>query len=278
MSLFLLQWLTLLTSGSDTGQQTFTDCYPAPGITGDLNLLTELVCHSWCLCSSDENLNSRFSANCGIGIGIAGAPQPPPQPPHPSLPPHLQVHPNWEIAHAKIARKGSDESILMQLLVFCCLLFPRNQARKENPSFAPPFKKKSTVAITLGYQKPLILTQQNCTVEESREDSSPGRIRSPPPPPQLRPSLWKLNIWTCPFHFRVCVLFPPQFTQCRVLLLVPTSHCPARKGLIYPTARGLYGLFHIYFNYISILGQCIYFKSHYLQLPKHVSTKRTVSI
>lgn len=209
MSLFLLQWLTLLTSGSDTGQQTFTDCYPAPGITGDLNLLTELVCHSWCLCSSDENLNSRFSANCGIGIGIAGAPQPPPQPPHPSLPPHLQVHPNWEIAHAKIARKGSDESILMQLLVFCCLLFPRNQARKENPSFAPPFKKKSTVAITLGYQKPLILTQQNCTVEESREDSSPGRIRSPPPAPTTQAESLKTQHLDVSISFQGVRPLPP---------------------------------------------------------------------
>lgn len=65
---------------------------------------------------------------------------------------------------------------------------------------------------------------------------------------------------------------------------VPYSPCCAgimshgMPGVNSPTACGLNGLFHIYFNYISILGQCIYFKSHYLQLPKHVSTKRTVSI
>lgn len=180
-------------------------------------------------------------------------------------------------AYSKIGQKGSNESILMQPLVFCSLLFPENHQRKENWSFAPHLSlfKKSTVAILLGHQEPLILTQPNCMMEEAREDSSRGRIFFPTQP---RPSLWKLNIWKCPFHFRVCSLFSPEFSQCHVLLLVPMSCHLARNGLIYPTASGLYGLFHIYFNYISILGQCIYFKSHYLQLPKHVSTKRTVSI
>ena len=84
---------------------------------------------------------------------------------------------------------------------------------------------------------------------------------------------------TCKCHLQVCALFPPpKFTQCPRLLLVQVPHHLLCKGLIYPTACGLYGLFCIYFNYICFPGQCIYFKSHYLQLPKHVSTERTVSI
>lgn len=84
----------------------------------------------------------------------------------------------------------------------------------------------------------------------------------------------KNSAFGSPSHLRVCVLFSSlRSIQGQVSFHRQASCHLVHKELIYPTVCGLCGLFHIYFNYTSILGQCIYFKSHYLQLPSMCQQK-----
>lgn len=176
---------------------------------------------------------------------------------------------NYTFRLLKKALMKPSEWSFWSSAVYCSLGTIRK--RKTNSLLSLSFFFKSTATVALGHRESLILTQQNGVVGESREDSLPGSLFS-------TETLWKLNVWKCPSHFRMCALFFPKFTQCHILLPMQVPCHLVHKVLMYPTACRLYGLFHIYFNYRSIPGQCIYFKSHYLQLPKPVSTKRTVSI
>ena len=151
MIIFLLQCLTLLTSGLDTGHR------PSPMTNWLLDhwwpkSYNKSVFLSWWLCVSDGNLAARY------------------------IPLWVFRYILTKKLHIQIAQKSHGETILMQFwsfALYCSLGAIRG--RKTNSCSLSLFLK-STATVALGLQESLILTQQNCMVGESREDSLPGRL------------------------------------------------------------------------------------------------------
>lgn len=123
-------------------------------ITDGLNPLTNLSFLSWWLCISDGNLAARYT------------------------PLWVFRHILTKKLHIQIAQKSPDETILMPFWSFAlyCSLGAVRGRKRTLCSLSLSFFFKSTATVALGLLESLILTQQNCMVGESREDSLPGRL------------------------------------------------------------------------------------------------------
>lgn len=196
--IFLLQWLSLLTSGqgnrpSLTTNWSLDHWWPRPSNESVFSLVVALL------------LGWKASWWIHTHWGV-------------------QVHPDWEITHSDCSKEPWWNYLneVFGVLLFIVPWEPSEKGKRILCSLS--FFFKSTATVALGHRESLILTQQNCVVGESREDSLPGSLFS-------TERLWKLNIWKCPSHFEdVCPFLPQIYSVPR-----PPSHA----GALSPGTQGV---------------------------------------